>query len=245
MHAEGLRSARAYCTISDAMNRGDFAAEKAEFDATLTRLESVIAKGWANREYGTAYLRRFLSKTVMEGAAATAAPNHVVQVLPDRWRFTFDDDDSGNTKGFHRADFADAAWPAVATLSATLDTQGYDKNTIFWYRTKVTVPEKSGRLALFFGEVDGKAEVYVNGEKIAIPEGSANVKKPATPGVKEAREGMAKPRTPFEVDVTAAIKKGENTVAVRVDHTQITDLSLGGIIRPVLLIAKPEAGAAK
>ena len=55
-------------------------------------------------------------------------------------------------------------------LSTTLDTQGYDKNTVFWYRTKITVPEKHERLALFFGEVDGKAEVYVNGEKIAAPE---------------------------------------------------------------------------
>ncbi len=245
MHTEGLRSARAYRTISDAMNRGDFATAKSEYEATLARLEAAIAKGWANREYGTAYLRRFLSKTVLEGAAATTAPNRVLQVLPDRWRFSFDDDDSGNTKGFHRADFADAAWPEVATLSTTLDTQGYDKNTVFWYRTKITVPEKSGRLALFFGEVDGKAEVYVNGEKIAVPEKVPNAKKPAAPAAKEAREGMAKPRMPFEVDVTAAIRQGANTVAVRVDHSQITDLSLGGIIRPVLLIAKPKADVTK
>ena len=60
------------------------------------------------------------------------------------------------------------------------------------------------------------------------------------PGTKPIREGLAKPRTPFEVDVSAAIKSGENTIAVRVDHSQITDLSLGGILRPVLLVAKPE-----
>jgi hypothetical protein len=42
------------------------------------------------------------------------------------------------------------------------------------------------------------------------------------------------------VDVTAAMRTGENVIALRVDHTQITDLSLGGILRPVLLIAKPE-----
>ena len=245
MHAEGLRSARAYRTISDAMNRGDFATAKTEYDATSARLETVIAKGWANREYGTSYLKRFLSKPVLEGAAATAAPNRVLQVLPDRWRFSFDDDDSGNAKGFHRADFADGAWPEVATLSTTLDTQGYDKNTVFWYRTKITVPEKNGRLALFFGEVDGKAEVYVNGEKIAVPVPGSNPKKAAIPGAKEPREGMARPRAPFEVDVTAVMKQGTNTVAVRVDHSQITDLSLGGIIRPVLLIAKPKAEAAK
>ncbi len=245
MHAEGLRSARAYRTMTDAMNRGDFAAAKREYDATLARIEPLMASHSANREYGTAYLRRFLSKTVTEGAAATAAPNRLLQVLPDRWRFSFDEDDSGNAKGFHRADFKDDAWPQVATFSATLDTQGFEKNTVFWYRTKITVSEKHENLALFFGEVDGKSEVYVNGEKIAVSQAVPNAKKAASPGVKEAREGMAKARTPFEVDVTAAMKTGENTVAVRVDHSQITDLSLGGIIRPVLLIAKPKAGSAK
>ena len=62
----------------------------------------------------------------------------------------------------------------------------------------------------------------------------------ATPAGKPAREGLAKPRAPFEVDVTAAMKPGENVVALRVDHSTITDLSLGGILRPVLLIEKPE-----
>ena len=36
----------------------------------------------------------------------------------------------------------------------------------------------------------------------------------------------------FEVDLTAAVKPGRNVVAVRVDHTEITELNLGGIIRP-------------
>ena len=243
MHAEGLRSARAYRTISDAMNRGDFAAAKREYDATIERLQPVIANGYANREYGTSYLKRFLSQPVLQGAAITAAPNRLLQVVPDRWRFSFDEADTGNEQGFHRADFKDDAWPLVATFHTTLDAQGYDRNAVFWYRTKITVPEKQKNLALFFGEVDGKTEVYVNGEKMAVPEKYQGAKKPgttSTPGSKSAREGMAKPRAPFEVDVSAAMHTGENVIALRVDHTQITDLSLGGILRPVLLIAKPE-----
>ncbi len=240
MNAEGLRSARAYRTMSDAMNRGDFAAAKREYDATIERLQPLIANGNANREYGTAYLKRFLNAQVFEGAALTAAPNRLLQVVPDRWRFSFDETDTGNEQGFHRADFKDDAWPLVATFDTTLDAQGYDKNTVFWYRTKITVPEMPRKLALFFGEVDGKAEVYVNGEKLAVPEQYQNAKKPVAPGVKPPRDGMTKPRAPFEVDVTAAMHTGENTIAVRVDHSQITELSLGGIVRPVLLIAKPE-----
>ena len=43
---------------------------------------------------------------------------------------------------------------------------------------------------------------------------------------------------PFEVDVTAAAAEGDNVVAVRCDHSSISELFLGGIIRPVLLVQK-------
>jgi len=247
LHNEGLRSARAYRTMCDAMNRGDFAAAQREYDTTIERLKGVIESGGANREYGTGYLERMLSKTVRTGAAATAAPNRVLQVMPDRWRFSFDESDTGNSQGFPRADFKDDAWPLVATFNTTLDAQGYDKNTVLWYRTRFTVPEKhAARLSLFFGEVDGRSEVYVNGQKVAIPEQYQSAKKPgavataADPGVKPPREGLARPRAPFEVDVTGAVHPGENVVALRADHSTITDLALGGILRPVLLIEKPE-----
>jgi len=183
---------------------------------------------------------------VKAGAAATAAPNRLLQVLPNQWRFSFDESDTGNDQGIHRADFKDGAWPLVATFNTTLDAQGFDKNTVMWYRTKFTVPAKHAKLALFFGEVDGKSEVYVNGQKVAMPEQYQQAKKPGAvaptpvPGAKPVREGMAKPRAPFEVDVTSVVKDGENVVALRVDHSTITDLSLGGILRPVLLIEKPQ-----
>lgn len=255
LHAEGLRSARAYRTMSDAMNRGDFAAAEREYDATVSRLKDFAEKGWANREYATAYLERFLSKTVRTGATATAAPNRVLQVLPDRWRFTFDATDTGNERGFHRPDFADTVWPLVTTRDTTLDAQGHDQTTVMWYRTWFTVPPKHANLALFFGEVDGASEVYVNGKKIEVPMPTVATKAPmkdaatqaptpravtaTTALAKGTREGLGKSRTPFEVDVTAAVKPGENVLALRVDHTRMTDLSLGGILRPVVLIEKP------
>ena len=260
LHAEGLRSARAYRTISDAMNHGDFGSALREYDATFARMKGVAAKGWANPEYATAYLERFLSKPVRAGAAATAAPNRVLQVLPDRMRFSFDEPDTGNDRGFHRTDFSDAAWPLVATHNTTLDAQGHDQTTVMWYRTRFTVPPKHADLALFFGEVDGASEVYVNGKKIEVPAPAPAAPKAAkkgaakapaapapatpviaaTPPAKPAREGLGKSRTPFEVDVTAAVKPGENVLALRVDHTRMTDLSLGGILRPVVLIEKPK-----
>ncbi|NBR07419.1 MAG: DUF4838 domain-containing protein [Planctomycetes bacterium] len=250
LHAEGLRSARSYRVMSDAMNRGDFESALKEYEKTIERLKVAVSKGWANPEYGTAYLERFFSRTVRMGAQLTAAPNRVLQVLPDRWRFSFDESDSGDEKGFQSQDFKDEKWPLVATQNITLDAQGFDKNSVMWFRNTFNVPEKHGKLVLFFGEVDGATEVYVNGRKIMVEAAPGDAKKtaPATikqsnPGAlpaKPVREGMAKARLPFEVDITSGAKSGINSIAIRVDHTKITDLALGGILRPVLLVNKPE-----
>ena len=236
LHADGFRSAVDYRRMSDAMNRGEFAQAAKIYGELTARLKGLATKGLVNPEYATAYLERFLAKTIRAGAAVTAQPNRVVQVLPDRWRFTFDEADEGIAKGFHSADFDDAKWAAVATHDVTLDAQGFDKNAVQWFRARFTVPEH-GPLALFFGEVDGATEVHVNGRKINAPDDPK--------GKKPEREGQARARIPFEVDVTDAVHRGENVVALRVDHTKITDLSLGGILRPVLLIEKPKASGTK
>ncbi|MHC4355979.1 MAG: sugar-binding domain-containing protein, partial [Planctomycetota bacterium] len=131
---------------------------------------------------------------------------------------------NGAEQGYHKSDFDDSAWRQVATYGNTLNAQGLpDTKSVMWYRTSMDVPRRQeGRLVLFFTEVDGQAAtVYVNGVEVASLE-------------KEAR------RKPFEVDVTDAVKPGANTVAIRVDHRRITELFLGGTIRPILLIHKPE-----
>lgn len=236
LHAAGFQSAVEYRRLAEAMQRGDFARAAAVHDKTLGRLRSLADQGGANPEYATAYWERFLGKTVRAGAAWTAAPNRLVQVLPDRWRFTFDEQDQGRDHGYQTADFDDSAWPSVATYSTTLDAQGFDKTTILWYRTTLRVPDKHGRLALFFGEVDGLTEVYLNGRKLEVlaepgAEGPSAVP-PLTP------EGQVKPRVPFAVDLSPTVRTGDNTVALRVDHSKLTELSLGGILRPVLLVER-------
>ena len=259
LHTEGFQSAVEYRRMCELLNHGDFAGAKTQLESTSKRLADLSAKGWVNPEYHTSYLNRFLSKTIHQGAALLTPPNQLLHVLPDPWRFTFDDADKGNDLGFHTAAFDDSKWATVATLDRTLDSQGFDRNTIFWYRTKFTAPADAKKLSLFFGEVDGASEVYVNGKRVDIvwpapPATPAAAKapakktpakaaappaapKPPTPG---AREGQAKARQPFEVDITPAFKPGENTLALRIDHSRITELSLGGILRPVLLVKKPE-----
>lgn len=222
MTSEGLKNAEQFIQIRDAMNRGDFATAKRVYDDLCARNEAELNKGYGNH-YTLNYLKRFVGTHVLAGAEATAAPNRVLQVLPDRMKLAYDPDDNGVEQGYYKSDFDDSTWRQVATYGNTLNAQGLpDTKSVMWYRTSMDVPRlQSGRLVLFFTEVDGQAvTVYVNGVEVAALE-------------REAR------RKPFEVDVTDAVKPGSNTVAIRVDHTRITELFLGGIIRPVLLIRKP------
>jgi hypothetical protein len=68
---------------------------------------------------------------------------------------------------------------------------------VAWYRTSFDVPElKDGRRALVrFGAVDYFSEVYVNGKPVGTHEGGY---------------------TPFEFDVTEAVRAGKNELVVRV-----------------------------
>ncbi len=228
LHAEGFKSAEEYMQIVNAMNAGNFAEAKNVYSKMIPRLEQLGKERCANPEYATSYLKRFISKGIEAGAAATAEPNKMLAVLGDEWRFNWDEKDEGVAAGYAKPEFDDAAWKRVATFSKTLDAQGLpDKLTVLWYRSEFTVPAQHRKLGLFFTQIDGIAEVYINGVKAeAVNEGPA--------------AGPKKRGTTFEVDISAAAHEGKNAVAVRVDHSRMTELSLGGILRPVVLIDKPD-----
>ncbi len=221
MTAQGLENAAQYIQVRDAMSRGDFSDAKRIYDELYARNEIEQKKGYGNH-YTLSYLNRFLGGHVAAGASAMAAPKRVLQVLPDQMKLNCDSDDRGLAKGYHKPDFDDSNWRQVATYSNTLNAQGLpDIKAIMWYRTSIHIPPGQGQLSLFFTEVDGQeVTVYINGSEVASL-------------VKQAR------RKPFEIDITEAAKPGKNIVAIRIDHRQITELFLGGIIRPILLIAKP------
>jgi hypothetical protein len=222
MTAEGLKNARQYIQIRDAMNGGDFRTAKRIYDELYARNEAEVAKGYSNK-YTPAYLDRFVGQHVAAGAKATAVPNKVVQVLPDRMKMACDNEDKGAERGWHEPDLDDSTWREVATYGATLNAQGLpDRKSFLWYRTSIDVPAEHGPLSLFFTEVDGQTvTVYINGEQVASL-------------------GKEASRKPFEVDVTNAVRHGQNVVALKIDHRTITELFLGGIVRPILLIERPE-----
>lgn len=215
--AEGLENARQYIALREAMNQGDFAEAQRVYDALLARSEANRSQGQGNH-YTVAYLQRFVGTHVAAGAAATRAPARLVQRLPDEWRLAYDEADAGLERGYHLPDFDDWSWTPVATFSDPLDAQGIaDRQTVMWYRVAIDVPSPGRRPALFFTEVDGDARVWINGREAG---------------------GSTKKRLPFTVDAAGMLKAGRNTIAVRVDHSSMTELFLGGILRPVLLVER-------
>lgn len=221
MTAHGLKNAQQYIQLRNAINVGDFATAKKIYHELYARNEVEMNKGYGNH-YTLNYLKRFVGTHVLAGVEATASPNKVLQVLPDNMKLAYDPDDEGIERGYFKPSFDDSKWAKVATYSNPLSAQGLpDVKSAMWYRTSATVPPTHARLSLFFTEVDGQAvTVYVNGSEVAALG-------------KEAR------RKPFEVNITNAVRPGENVVVIRVDHRRITELSLGGIIRPILLVEKP------
>ncbi len=153
------------------------------------------------------------------------------------WEFRFDPDDEGidgkwfesNAEGFDREIIVPFPWESE--LSGIQETDSPD---IGWYRRTFEVPEsfpEDHRVWLRFGAVDYRADVWVNGEKVAEHEGGY---------------------TPFEADITAALNtKGENTLVVRAFDPTDPNLPTGkqvgwytpvsGIWQTVWLEARPEA----
>jgi hypothetical protein len=215
--AEGLGNAVQFCAIREAMNRGDFQQAKRVYEQLLGRSQA-HAKSRLGHEYTVTYAKRFVGNYVLAGAEVAAPPRRVVAVLPDRWRLAYDERDVGVSERWHQPAFDDRGWQEVATYSRPLDAQGIpDRCTIMWYRTKFRLPEKSAKLVLFGTEIDGVATVYLNGQQV----------------------GAAFPsRKSFEVAITDAAVPGENTLAIRVDHSKMTELFLGGILRPVMVVEK-------
>ncbi|ADU14239.1 glycoside hydrolase family 2 protein [Asticcacaulis excentricus] len=102
-------------------------------------------------------------------------------------------------------------------------------NGLIWFQRKFTPKVFDGkRVFLRFEAVNYKANIYLNGKEMGRHEGGF---------------------TPFVIEVTHALRAGENRLSVGVDSTHdaqsiptaITDWDLfGGITRPVKLIYTPE-----
>jgi hypothetical protein len=151
----------------------------------------------------------------------------VIGSFDQGWRFSPDPKDELLNRGVTTPEFDDSGW---ATLSA-LDwwqMQGFEAyHGPAWYRMKFTAPplEKGRSVRLYFGGVDGNAEVYLNGRKVVVHTLGKN------------HEGWDRP---FSKSVAGTLKAGENILAVKVTSKNSTTAS--GIFRGVSLLTMVPTG---
>jgi len=207
--------------------RHDHLAAKAsldQIDALQKKLIHGYDKPMINGRYAPSYLKRFFRLTTEQGYARVTDGNEPVAFLDDKWAFLADPQQLGEVLGYHRADMSGGNWQTIRA-SSSWSNQGlrYYKGEA-WYRQTVTIPKRFAdrRIFLWFGGVDEKAKVFVNGTEVGISHGGAFV--------------------PFEVDATKAVRAGApNVVAVRVINQRLDELGTGGLTGPVMFYA-PAAG---
>lgn len=219
---------QAFVDMIESRNRFDFAASQkalGEADAILKDLIEGYDVPMLARKGGPNYLRRFFRMPTEQAYKRVTEGNEMVAPLQDEWQFMLDQNAGGESIGFHLPLVKGGNWMTLKTASSSWSNQGlrYYKGEA-WYRQTVDVPARfqGKRVFLWFGGVDEKAKVFVNGKEVGISPGSAFV--------------------PFEVDATEAIVPGKpNLVAVRVSNIRVNELGTGGLTAPAFFYA-PQAG---
>ncbi len=130
--------------------------------------------------------------------------------LNGEWDFEFDFGSSLHDAGILEKD----SWSKKITVpfcpESELSGIGYkDFIPCVWYRKKITLGSKelAGRVLLFFGAVDYKTTVYVNGKEAGTHTGGY---------------------TSFSFDITPLLTSGENTIIVRAEDDTRSPLQATG-----------------
>ena len=148
-------------------------------------------------------------------------------LFDDGWLFSLSDDaqakeTSFDDSGWRRLDVPHD-WSIEGQLSQdNASCTGYLPAGIGWYRKHFEMSDLSQQAYIYFEGVYNRSEVYLNGHLLGKrPNGYVS----------------------FLYDMTSYLKKGENVLAVRVDHSRIADsrwYTGSGIYRDVWLVRAPE-----
>jgi len=164
-----------------------------------------------------------------------------VQSLNGKWDAIIDLYDQGrknkiflNKKPETKIDFYEYSFDNGLRLNVPSDWNSqmpelkYYEGTI-WYARRFDVAKAAdNRMFLYFGAVSYRCRIYLNGKEIGQHEGGF---------------------TPFQMDVTDAIKEKDNFLAVEVNNTRQVDAipamafdwwNYGGITRDVFLVSTPK-----
>lgn len=197
-------------------------------------------------------MRRLLSITValvsllMAPVASFAADliqnvyGRDIQSLNGKWAAIPDLYDQGgrmkiyeNNKPTGKTDFYEYSFEGGMRLNVPGDWNSqspemkYYEGTVWYQRTFTAKAESGTRRFLYFAGVSTRCNIYLNGKKIISHEGSF---------------------TPFQIEVTDALKDGENLLVCEVNNNRRVDAipamsydwwNYGGITRDVMLVTVP------
>ena len=161
--------------------------------------------------------------------------------LDGPWLFAMDPLNVGQSKQWYKQDFPKSRWDKVTVPHCfSVDPRyQYYTGTVWYRRTFPWNPQAGQRVILHFDAVYYAASIWINDQKAGDHEGGY---------------------TPFNLDITDQLKKGENTIALSVNNnTWKTNtvpgakdngmpgnpfmgwMNYGGITRPVYLTTEPES----
>jgi hypothetical protein len=220
MMSEVLGYTEAFCEMIEKRNAHDWVGAGqaltalGQFRDVLTKYETELV----TKKYALQYLSRFFLNTTTQGVERATTKGKVVVGLADEWDFQLDPGKTGEAQQFFSVDLSGGNWGKLRTSSLSWSDQGLRHfKGDGWYRQWLEVPAsaKDQQVFLWFGAVDEKATVWVNGMPLGDSPGKAF--------------------QPFEMDATKVIKPGErNLVVARVRNDTLNEVGTGGICGPVM-----------
>ncbi|GEM_PF-1464368 len=219
-----LRQAERFMAMREAVNRFDYeTAERLNQSILQAFDEDLKFDPHTNTMFvKDAWYRRFFGDQIGK-VADWVKGAEVLYVFPDEWPAHFDFTKTGEAEALPHPGTRAFELFSLKTYSRSLAEQGWEKfRGDIWYQQKfpaVQVP-LGKKLFLVFGGVDRFLKVWINGTVVGEGNGARGFDPVLLP-----------------VDASILSDKG-NTLTVRVNNEAPTELGVGGLIRPVALIAK-------
>jgi hypothetical protein len=237
----GLDQGKLAVATINQLNAAEFADAKASYDK-LRALNTELEKQNIVSNYPNTYTRLFLGQPIESGAAVAKSGGQVVVKFPNESLFRTDLYDVGVEEEWFDPSHGNSRWLKVKTFGApSLYSQGFgDILGYQWFKNEVDVPaQNADMLMMWFGANDGSTRLWINGQPVPFRLTSTD-KKTKEIKVTETLE-YPKSWSAFSVPVGKFLKAGQkNTFVIRVDHSALNDLNLGGILRPIVLYVPGE-----
>ena len=230
MYQKNFDYTEAFITMIDRRMANDYVAAKKAMDKMDVLREDLLKQETPQLEAKAAesYLTRFFRKPTDAGYQRVTNGNQMVAGLKTQWDFTLDPERIGDAIGLWQVANTGGNWEPIRSDMSWSDQGLRYYKGLAWYRQSVKIPADAAgkRMFLWFGGVDEKAQVWVNGKDIGT--------------------SQAGTFAPFELDATDAIQPGkDNLVVVLITNDKVNELGTGGIVGPAMFYAPKDGKNAK